>query len=272
MSKVIAIAQGKGGVAKTATAVNLGAFLGQKRSTLLVDMDPQGHVAECFALDSLVLSPNVYDAMFERNPVVEAIRPQRDKLALLPATRDLALGEVELRDTLRREERLRRTLAPVENDYEFVVIDTPPSLGLLTINALIAADVVLIPISTPIALTGTGHLLELMHELKSAFEKQWDIRVVQTFYRAGVRESEALRERLEEEFEGMLLGARINLNTQISMAMSAGRPILDYPDSSGYLDYARLTEEMLRVTGAQTENAGGTGARGRRRGRQADGN
>ena len=239
---------------KTAAAVNLAAFLGLKKRTLLVDLDPQGHCAQAFALDASLLSPTVYEVLFSRAEVVDAIRALRDHTSLLPANRELAIGEVELRDTFRREDRLKQALDDL--DYEFAIIDCPPSLGLLAINALVAAQLVVVPVSSALAYQGTNHLFELMAELKGAFNLEWDVRALQTFYRQGVRESETLNARLKEDFGDHLFNARIHLNTDISVAMSSGRPLLDYPKSSGYLDYRRFAEEVINVTQAAAQNAG----------------
>lgn len=255
----IAVSGGKGGTAKTATAVNLAAFLGQKHPTLLVDLDPQGHCAECFALDSLALSPTVYDVLFERSTAADAIRALRDKLSLLPANRDLLLGEVELKDEFARERRLADALEGLA--FEYVVIDCPPNIGQLVVNALFASDVVIVPVSSPLALQSTYHLFDVMESMGRRFSRRWQLRGLQTFYRAGVRESERLNAKLKEEFRGKVFETRINLNTQISMAMTAGRPILDYPHSSGYTDYRKLTDEVLDVTGTQAgkDRRGGGG-------------
>ena len=171
---------------------------------------------------------------------------------LLPANRGLAIGEVELRDSFRREERLKEVLQTLH--YDYVILDCPPNLGLLVVNALVAANLVIVPVSTPLAYRGTSDLFEIMSELKSAFNASWDIRALQTFYRQGVLESETLRERLAGDFGEKLFDSRINLNTDISVATSSGRPLLEFTRSSGYLDYRRLAEEVLHVTeGYQAE-------------------
>lgn len=263
--KTIAIANQKGGVGKTATACNLAAFLGMKRRTLLVDLDPQGHCAQAFALDASLLSPTIYDVLFGRAQATESIRSLRENTSLLPANRELAIGEIELRDAFRREERLVQALDGLE--YDYVVIDCPPSLGLLAINALLAAQLVIVPVSSALAYKGTNDLFEVMADLKTAFKSEWDVRALQTFYRQGVRESESLWERLKEDFADHLFRSRINLNTDISVAMSSGRPLVDYPRSSGYLDYRRFAEEVLNATEAQTNTSTATSGRGVRSGR-----
>ncbi|HYP52240.1 MAG TPA: ParA family protein, partial [Pyrinomonadaceae bacterium] len=148
--------------------------------------------------------------------------------------------------------------------YDYIVIDCPPSLGLLAINALIVARMVIIPVSSPMAHKGTTRLAELMDEINTVFGNEWDIYALQTFYRQGVKESESLRERLEKDFEGHLFDSRINLNTAISTAMGAGRPILDYPNTSGYTDYRRFADEVMNV--AENIKAVGGEATGRRSG------
>jgi chromosome partitioning protein len=258
--RTIAVANQKGGVGKTATSVNLAAGLGLKYRTLLVDFDPQGHCAQAFALDASLLSPTIYDVLFGRAPVTEAIRALREQTSLLPANRELAMGEVELRNVYRREEKLVLTLEDL--DYEFAIIDCPPNLGLLTVNALMAANYVIVPISSSLALKEALELLDLMQGLSQAFGKRWKVLALQTFFRQGVKESENLRRRLEEEFDSFLLDAKINLNTDISVAMSAGRPLLDYPRSSGYLDYSRLAKEVVNATAEQQAvNSGATSGR-----------
>jgi chromosome partitioning protein len=151
----------------------------------------------------------------------------------------------------------------VKLPFDFAVIDCPPNVGQLVVNALFAADMVIVPISSPMALQSTYHLFDVMEQMSRRFKKTWQLRGLQTFYRANVRESERLTETLRQEFRGKVFETRINLNTQISLAMAAGRPILDYPHSSGYTDYRKLTDEVLDVTGTQTAEGRRSGGRAR---------
>lgn len=145
-------------------------------------------------------------------------------------------------------------------------MEWPPSLGLLAVNALMAAQLVIVPVSSALAYQGTNHLFEVMAGLKTAFNLQWDVRALQTFYRQSVKESESLADKLKEDFGANCFNSRINLNTDISVAMSSGRPLLDFPRSSGYRDYRRLAEEVINATAEAQDASAGT----RRRTNRAD--
>jgi len=165
MGRIIAVANQKGGVGKTTTAINLAACLGAaERRTLLVDFDPQGNSTSGVGLDRDQCTPSIYEALIQAAPAVQVIRANVvEGVDVMPATRDLAGAEVELVALAEREQRLRQVLRQVGEPYEYILIDCPPSLGLLTINALTAAHAVLVPLQCEYyALEGIGRLLSVV--------------------------------------------------------------------------------------------------------------
>jgi len=250
VSEVIAIINQKGGVGKSTTAINLAACLGDLgKSALVVDFDPQGNATSGFGVDKDTLKNDVYDALMNDVPMEDVIVPSPVKgVDVAPATIQLAGAEIELVSVMARESVLRYVLEHVRETYDYVFLDCPPSLGLLTVNALVAADSLLIPIQCEFyALEGLSKLLESMRMVKGRLNPNLDIfGVVMTMYDVRTTLSRQVVEEVRGYFGDKVFSSIIPRNVKLSEAPSHGLPINLYdPRSKGALAYAELAKEVV---------------------------
>jgi chromosome partitioning protein len=251
-AKVVALANQKGGVGKTTTTINLGAALALLgRKVLVVDSDPQGNTSSGLGMDAANMEHHLYHCYMQQVVAAQVVRPVADlpNLALLPTQMDLVGVEVELMDAKKRERYLTNLLEPVLPDYDYVLIDCPPSLGLLTLNALAASDSVLIPMQCEyFALEGLSHLVRTVRLVKNAYNKKLFVEgLVLTMFDCRNRLTYQVQKEVFNHFQDRLFDTVIPRNVRLSEAPSHGKSVLLYDKTAaGAISYMALGKEFLK--------------------------
>ena len=259
MGQTIACANQKGGVGKTTTVVNLATYLAlEGRRVLVLDLDPQGNATSGLGLDRTTLDHSIYDAVMESVDLSRLVlETQVDRLSLVPSSIALAGAEVELAPIEQRERRLSRMLGDAAAAFDYVLIDCPPSLGLLTINGLTAADTVLVPIQCEYyALEGLAQLIATLDLVRDHLNPTLALKgVVLTMYDARTNLSADVAAEVRRHLDGSVFDTVIPRSVRLSEAPSYGRPIALYsPDSRGAVAYAALARELLARDAAGGES------------------
>jgi chromosome partitioning protein len=250
VGKIIAIANQKGGVGKSTTAINLSACLAvAEKRVLVIDFDPQANTTSGMGYDKHSIEDSIYDVIVRGASLGEVITSTDiDYLKLAPSSIDLVGAEVELVDQVNRENRLRAALSAESDKYDYIFIDCPPSLGLLTLNALVAAHTILIPIQCEFyALEGLGQLLRTIELVKSNLNRELEIEgILLTMYDSRLNLSRQVAEEARKHFDGQVYNTVIHRNVRLSEAPSFGKPIVFYDAiSTGAKNYLQLAEEFL---------------------------
>ena len=266
MARVVAIANQKGGVGKTTTAINLGASLAvAEQRTLIIDIDPQGNATSGLGVDRRDSLPTIYDVLVGEKPVEECARRNVHFpfLSLVPSNRDLVGAEIELVDRPGRERLLAEALESIEDEYDYVLVDCPPSLGLLTLNTLTAADSVLIPIQCEFyALEGLSQLLNTVRLIQRGLNPKLEIEgVLLTMYDRRLNLSKQVADEARGYFGAKVFETSIPRNVRLAEAPSFGQPIVTYDVlSAGAQSYLSVAEELLKSHGRGSRKRAKKGA------------
>jgi chromosome partitioning protein len=250
MTKVLAITNQKGGVGKTTTAVNLSTSMSlHKKKILLIDIDPQGNTSSGIGLDRSKVKRCIYDVLINQVPIREIILQSKIKnLDVLPSTIQLAGAEIELVNYISRENKLKHAIKSIKDDYDYIIIDCPPSLGLLTLNSLTAADSVIIPIQCEYyALEGIGQLLNTINLVRENLNSSLEIEgILLTMYDTRTNLSRDVIEEVKKNFKGKIFKSIIPRNVRVSEAPSYGKPVVLYDaKSKGAIAYKKLAQEVI---------------------------